>query len=80
MTLSDKQLAELARTIADTAAVEIDCDELLARAAAYLEAIAADPDAIPAEFESVAQHLRICPECREEIDLLLETHRRQRDA
>ncbi len=74
MMLTDEQLAELARLVADTAAHEIDCDEMLARAAAFVEAVAAGPDDLPETLCVVAQHLRVCSECREEIDLLLEAH------
>jgi len=72
MILTDEQLARLARLVADTAAHEIDCDEMLARAAAFVEAVADDPDDLREALREVAQHLRVCPECKEEVDLLLE--------
>ena len=72
MRLSIEQLAELARAIADTAEEEIDCEEMLARAAAFIEAVAEGDVDLPASLRVVAQHLRVCPECREEVELLLQ--------
>jgi hypothetical protein len=52
---------------------EIDCDEFLARVAPFLELVAADRD-IPLELRHVAQHLAVCPQCKEEFDALLRAH------
>ena len=45
--LTDEQLAALAQLAADTVENEIDCDEMLARAAAFVEAVRDDPDQLP---------------------------------
>ena len=65
-----EQLLDLLRAVEATAATEIDCDELLSRVAAYMES--RDGEALSEDDRrSVAQHLTICPECREEFDALL---------
>jgi len=71
MNLTGKQLADLARLVADTADHEIDCDEMLARAAGFLDAIAAGACAPSRAMAEAAQHLRVCPECREEFEALV---------
>ena len=68
---NDDQLADLARLVGSTADEEIDCDEMLNRVAAYLKALT--ESAAPTEaLQQVAQHLKICPECREEFAALIE--------
>ena len=64
------QLAELARIIAETAPQEIDCDTVLDRVAAYLET-AERGERLPEELRAVAQHLEVCPECKQEFEALL---------
>ena len=65
------QLAELARLVASTAPQEIDCDDVLDRVAAYLEAHHRDAD-LPDALREVRQHLEVCPQCREEFDALVQ--------
>lgn len=67
---TDAQLADLAKLLGDTADCEIDCAELLDRVAAYLEAIK-DRRVLASPLKQVAQHLKICPECREEFEALI---------
>jgi len=67
------QLQTLLRMIEATRQHEIDCDEFLHRAAPLLESIAAE-QGLPDTLLPVAQHLTVCPECREEFDALLRTH------
>ncbi len=66
-------LRELLRLVAATEAREIDCEEFLDRAAAYLESLA-DGRELPPELREVSQHLAICEGCREELDALVELH------
>jgi len=66
-----EQLAELARELAATTPREIDCEAVLDRVAAYLEATHTAPDALPPELEAVARHLEVCPSCLEEFRALL---------
>lgn len=68
-----EQLEELLRAIAVTEPREIDCEEFLDRVGAYLEGRDRDSE-VPRELRLVAQHLDVCPQCREEFDALLELH------
>ena len=65
-----EQLAALARELASTAPEEIDCEAVLERVAAYLEAKESDVALTP-ELEMVRQHLEICPACLEEFQALI---------
>lgn len=67
------RLRELLRVVAATAETEIDCDELLSRVAALLDARRAGAD-VPPELMPVLQHLAVCPECKQEFDALLEAY------
>jgi hypothetical protein len=67
---SDKKLAELAALLGATEGREIDCDTMLSRAAAYLQAVR-DRTTLTDHLQQVAQHLNVCPECREEFMALL---------
>ena len=73
MTDSRRHLHALLRSIAETRVTELDCDEFLERVAPLLEAIAADRE-LSTELAPVAQHLLVCPECKEEFDALLRAH------
>lgn len=71
-------LNQLARAALRTAEGEISCDDLLDRLARYVESGAAlipggdgAPPALPPELQAVRDHLAICPECSEEVALLL---------
>lgn len=78
MRLERKDLETLMRLIDVTDADEIDCEEFLARIAAYLERLGED-GVPPHGSESVVQHLRVCPECLEEVEALHEGLRRSRE-
>ena len=71
MKLSNEQLAELARSVADTAEEEIDCEEMLSRAATFIEAVTGGEGDLPESLRVVAQHLKVCAECREEMEMML---------
>lgn len=73
MILSDEFLAELARTVAETCEEEIDCEQMLERAAEFITAVSRRQQDLADSLRVVAQHLRICAECREEIELILKT-------
>ena len=65
-----EQLAALARQLAATAPDEIDCDAVLGRVGAYLEATRSGDEIAP-ELETVRQHLEVCPTCLEEFEALV---------
>ncbi len=73
-----EQLRELLRVVAATRPQEIDCEQFLTRVAAYLEALERE-QALPPELDTVAQHLEVCPECSEEFDALVSTHKSLRE-
>ncbi len=66
----DEQLDALARLVAATASEEIDCEGLLARIAPYVRAVS-ERAALSTPLQQVAQHLEVCPECKEEFVALL---------
>ena len=68
MELDREQLAALARLVAKTASVELDCGEVLDRLAPYLEQ--RGQSGLEAELDRVRQHLQVCPECLEEFEAL----------
>lgn len=73
-----EQLRELLRVIQATRPQEIDCQEFLARVAAFLEA--REPGKpLPPELAAVAQHLEVCLECSEEFDALVAAHQGSED-
>ncbi len=67
---TQEQLAALARQLAATAPEEIDCQAVLDRVAAFLEARRSDLE-LPPELDAVRQHLEICPPCLEEFQALV---------
>lgn len=67
---ADEQLADLARLVGATAGEEIDCAEVLNRVAAYLKSLA-EHAAVTEHLQQVAQHLKVCPECYEELVALI---------
>lgn len=69
----DEKLQKLLQLLDATAPSEIDCDDFLSRVGAYVESLA--PGAAPSkDFEAVVQHLRVCPECKDELDGLLKVY------
>ncbi len=65
-----EMLDKLLQNIAATQPEEIDCDEWLARVGRLIEIIQRS-ETVPADLAPVLQHIEVCPECREEFDLLL---------
>lgn len=68
--IDDKQLLQLARAVADTANDEINCEVFLDLAADYLEAHLRAGAVLSPDLKAVEQHLRVCPECFEEFQML----------
>jgi hypothetical protein len=64
MTWTRQAIASLMELAGRTAAVERDCQELLAGLAGVADAMT------PPEREMVPQHLAICAACREELEAL----------
>ena len=70
MKLDPKQVETLLASTLATRPREIDCDEWLASAARYAE-LSKSGTEIPEDLELMAQHLEVCPECREEFETLV---------
>jgi hypothetical protein len=70
MSLSQDELRELARFVVLTKTDEIGCDDWLGHAPSYAELIAARRP-VPEPLRKAAEHLEICPECKEEFRALL---------
>ena len=67
---SEKKLVDLARLIQDKEGKEIDCAEFLTHVAAYLAALK-ERSTLTEPLRQVSQHLKVCPECREELVALI---------
>lgn len=67
---TEQQLLELLNALVDTDESEIDCDEFIDRAGAYVEQLNAHGK-LTDGFLAEAKHLRLCRECREEFEALL---------
>lgn len=74
MKLSGKELNALLRLVEVTEDAEIDCDDFLSRVSAYLERLLEDGRDATEAFPEVTQHLKICPECREEFEAMLRAY------
>lgn len=62
---------QLLQSVAHTADEEIDCDAFLERVGAFLEH-QREQGRLSPELRQVAQHVEVCPECREELEALVE--------
>ena len=55
-----------------TQPVEVDCDVCLMHVGEFAEAhVVGKP--VPEGLKAITEHLELCPECREEFELLRET-------
>jgi hypothetical protein len=77
MSLTDPQVHGLLAVLGETRAHELDCDQFLARMAQYAELRAAG-EPVPAALADVEQHQRLCANCREECNALVEAIRHER--
>lgn len=64
-----ERLVKLLQLLAITESEEIDCSQFLHRMAAYVERVDGG-DGSPEGDADVVHHLRICPECLEEYEML----------
>jgi len=70
MSLSKSETEKLLRLLGLTKPREIDCDNCLSQVAEFAEQqLCGKP--VREGLRSVAQHLAVCTECREEFDALL---------
>lgn len=66
----EDKLSDLARLVRDTEPQEIDCGEMLNRLASFLQALR-EHSTLTETLRQVSQHLKVCPECREELVALV---------
>ena len=71
MKISREELAKLLELIELTQEEEINCEEFLSLLPKYLEKLR-DQRVLEPEHKAVLHHLKICPECREELDGLID--------
>ncbi len=72
MRLRHEQIRALLQATRATRSVEVDCEAYLARMAAYAEALTEEHRPLPAGFDDVVAHERLCANCREETAALLQ--------
>lgn len=66
---TNEQIDALLRLTMDTRPEEITCDEWLHLVGRYAELVFAGKP-VPPELQPVVDHLRLCPECAEELEAL----------
>ncbi len=76
MHLNDDQLRALTRALEQTHDHELTCDEYLERVAVYAERRAAG-EAVNEAFAPVIAHERLCANCAEETQALIDALRAQ---
>jgi hypothetical protein len=77
MSLTDPQVHGLLSVLGETRAHELDCEQFLARMAQYAELRAADQP-VPDALADVEAHERLCANCREECQALVDVVRDER--
>ncbi len=77
MSLTDPQVRGLLAVLGETRAHELDCEQFLARMAQYAELRAAGQP-VPDALADVEQHERLCANCREECQALVDVLRDER--
>lgn len=73
---SPEKIPGLVRMIDQTQEIEFDCKEVYALMDRYAEMIARGEDPSPL-MPLVQQHLEMCPDCREELEKLVQILRAQ---
>jgi hypothetical protein len=71
MALTPEQVERLSQVIHQTQDQEIDCDDFVRHLAAWSERMI-NGGSIDEATDEVRGHLSICPECREEFQVLIE--------
>lgn len=70
MNLTREMFDFLAQSLAATRPEEIDCDEWLSRVGRLLDVMQRG-EPVPSELEAVLHHIKLCPECDEELQMLV---------
>jgi hypothetical protein len=69
--LTPDETRELARLLLETVPEEVTCDQWAEFAAGYADHLARGAE-VPEPLRRVAQHLRVCPACSEELRVSLQ--------
>lgn len=72
MALNPEQIAELLKMIRGTEEVELSCPECLDALDIYIQSVQ-DGKPIEGLLERVRDHLAVCPFCKSEYELIIET-------
>ena len=70
MKLNRQQIQTLVQQVVDTRMEELDCDEMMQVMTAYAGKLARGETIEVDDDDTVQHHLDICPECREEFEML----------
>ncbi len=70
MKLNREQIQRLIQQVIDTQAEELSCDEMMRVLTEYAEKLAGGEVIEVADDVYVQHHLDICPECREEFEMI----------
>ncbi|MDB4614588.1 hypothetical protein OAH18_02750 [bacterium] len=70
MKLSREEIESLLRLIANTKTEEVDCDDMMQALAQFGEKLAHGQTGDDVLDALIQHHLKICPECNEEFDML----------
>jgi anti-sigma factor RsiW len=70
MKLTREEIQSLLRLIADTKSDEADCDAMTRVLAKYGEQLVSGETGSDELDAAIQRHLKNCPECREEFDML----------
>lgn len=79
MPLDKQQVKTLLSFVAEAREEEIDCGDCLAGMAEFAETQLVGAE-VPAALQRIQAHIRFCPGCAEEFELLLDVVRTSSDA
>ncbi len=74
MALTEDQIRLLTSVISETKEHELDCDQFLVHLAEWSERVL-NGESIANATQEVQNHLKVCPECQEEFEMLMEVLR-----
>ena len=70
MKLTRQQIHILVEQVINTKKEEVDCDEMMQVLTQYAAKLASGQSIVVSDDETILHHLALCPECREEFDML----------
>lgn len=70
MKLNREQIQTLVQRVVDTRTEELDCDVMMRVLTAYADKLASGDEVGVTDDETVQHHLAVCPECREEFEMI----------